>query len=175
MIVGVEVNRMTETQITTPLGDLWVSCSGGNRVYADANSNGKPGLRLRGGGTFHVTFSIERQADGSWQVEGDIYTSRAWSPTHKGSFDHATRHQVEDIRKKVVPVVIEWAKGQEKALAEAGLQQAEWKHEQAEKAVAELREKLTNAESLVRVTGKLLDVARKSAAFWQELEDIDRR
>jgi hypothetical protein len=120
MIVGVEVNRMqNETPLDTPLGTVWVTVSGANAVYVDANSNGKPGLTLRGGGKFHVTIRLECQPDGTWTPSGSVYTSRAWTPNGKGSFDSASKFQVEDLLKKVVPVVARWADTQRDARIEA--------------------------------------------------------
>lgn len=150
-----------EQPLETPLGTLWVSCVDGDRVYADANSNGKPGLTLRGGGRFHVTFAIERQPDGSWQVADRIYTSRAWTPGGKGSFDGATKHQIEDIRKKAVPVVIEWAKGQEQALAEAGVEKAQWHYRQAEQALVEANHKVLDAKLAEQAARKALNAAEE--------------
>jgi hypothetical protein len=167
---------MTEngTRLTTPLGDIWVSCTGGDRVYADANSNGKPGLRVRGG-VFHVTFAIQRTTptiykEGGWALDGDIYTSRAWTPGGKG-FDAASRLQITDITKKVVPLVIQWAEGQSVGLAEAGLHTALWHYLQAVETAKEAAKKAAEAAEAEQWAKLRLDVAEERVAKTTQTEE----
>lgn len=164
-----------EIQLSTPLGDVYLSVTNRDHIYVDGGGNGK--YITVNKVEYQTSFHLVRQEDGNFDVNkaGNGIRGTRTHRCSKGNYnaDQMSEAAIKKVKQTLIPIINEWAKANPETFEKAEYADINNKMYQLEKEAKRLADELlTKQKELGEKAQKIRAVAKILGEKYTPIQSI---